>query len=202
MLSDTQNKLLDILINNQNNPLTIRDIQELLSVSSPSLVHYHVVQLEKKGFLKRNPSNHKDYQILHNPEKEISYLNLYGMAKCGPGGKMLSGDPEDRIPLASRLITCSAEDAFLVKAYGVSMEPKIFAGDLIICKKQNVAENRDIIICTIDREEVLIKQYFKDEQHFVLESFNRNVRPIICHENELQIEGIVVGLISSNIGSM
>ncbi|MFA5749743.1 MAG: ArsR family transcriptional regulator, partial [Candidatus Shapirobacteria bacterium] len=93
-ISPVQQKLLSTLKNNINNPLTVRELQEDLDLSSPSLVQHHIVQLEKLGYLKRNPTNPRDYQIVSDgPEKLITYLNLYGLAQCGPKGSLLDGDP-------------------------------------------------------------------------------------------------------------
>jgi repressor LexA len=62
-LHPVQEKLIRLLRNNITDPLTVRELQERLSISSPSVVHHHIQQLEKKGYLRRNPSNPKDYQI-------------------------------------------------------------------------------------------------------------------------------------------
>ena len=48
-LHDKQQAILKILEENIMDPLTIREIQELLDISSPSVVHHHIQQLEKKG---------------------------------------------------------------------------------------------------------------------------------------------------------
>ena len=89
-LHPTQKKLLVILKDNLDDPLTIREIQDILNISSTSVVAHHINQLEKKGYLKRNPNNPKDYQVLtDSPEKLITYLNLYGLANCGPKGSIL-----------------------------------------------------------------------------------------------------------------
>ena len=101
-----QQKLIKILKNNITDPLTIRELQEELGVSSTSVVHHHIQQLEKKGYLRRNPSNPRDYQILaDSPDKKITYINLYGLAHCGPEGRILDDDPIDRIPIASQILS-------------------------------------------------------------------------------------------------
>lgn len=65
-------------------PLTIREITEILNLSSTSVTYHHLMQLEKKGYIKRNPSNPSDYQILSDEERQLTYINLYGLAECGP----------------------------------------------------------------------------------------------------------------------
>jgi len=193
-----QKKILEILKNNQDNPLTMEDMMKELGLSSTSLVYHHIVQLEKKGFLKRNPSNPRDYQILNDAEKPISYLNLYGYAKCGPTGISLTGSPLERIPIASKLIPFAIEDACLVKALGNSMEPRIHEDDLIITKKQSDADNGDIIVCVLDGN-TMIKRYSKNKE-IVLDSFNREYFPIVVDLNDsnFRIEGIMRGIICTH----
>jgi len=196
-LHKNQKQILEILKQNQDNPLTMEDIMAELGLSSTSLVHHHITQLEKKGHLKRNPSNPKDYQILQDAEKPISYLSLYGLARCGPDGINLDGNPQDRIPIASKLIPCAISDACLVLAFGKSMEPKIHEGDYLIVKKQSSAINGDVVVCTL-RKKTIVKKYIKLEKTILLESFNKVSHPypiIIEDEKELVINGIMVGKI-------
>jgi repressor LexA len=189
-----QKQLLHLLEKQQETPLTIRELQNSLDISSPSVVHYHLQQLEKKGYLKRNPQNSKDYTLLNNPEKPIVYLNKFGMAQCGPGGFILDGTPVDKIPIASRLLKFSAEDAFIVEARGDSMQPKIYAGDLIIAKKQTYASHGDIVVCMHDSE-ALIKQYIQDPTGVaILASLNPKYQPYIANHTT-KIEGVVKNIL-------
>jgi len=104
-LHQSQTKLLEILKQNWDEELTIRDLQNRIGASSTSVVTHHLFQLEKKGYLKRNPDNPRDYQILLGPEKQIAYVNEYGPGQCGPNGSLLDGNPVDRIAISSRLLT-------------------------------------------------------------------------------------------------
>jgi repressor LexA len=184
--------LLNLLRASLDNPLTIRELQQELGMSSTSVVQHHIEQLEKKGYLKRNPDNPRDYQILSDPERPITYLNLYGLAHCGPNGSILDGAPIDRVPIASRLIRFPAEEAFLVEAIGKSMIPKINPGDLAIVQKQKHASSGDIVVCVND-ESVLIKRFIKAGEKVILHSENNEFPPFLASEN-LIIEGIVRGI--------
>jgi repressor LexA len=188
-LHKTQQKLLKLLEKTIDNPLTIRELQQELSISSPSLVQHHIQQLEKNGLLKRNPSNPRDYQILTSPEKQIVYLSLYGLAQCGPSGSILDGSPIDRIPIASRLLKFPSKEAFMVKARGDSMEPKIRAGDLVIAQKKKGAETGDIVVCVND-EMAIIKKLIIQGKKRILQSLNAKYDPIIASD-DFRVEGIV-----------
>ena len=194
-LHQTQQDLLDLLRLTQDNPLSIREIQEHLKISSPSVVHHHITQLEKKGFLRRNPANPADYQILADKERKIAYINLYGMAKCGPGGTILSGDPIDRIPIPTARLSFASADAFLVKAKGNSMMPRINEGDLVIAKRAHELVNNVTAVCVNDGE-VLIKKIHLKGDSIMLMSLNPQVLPIITSSEKLRIEGVVRGVLS------
>jgi repressor LexA len=195
-LHPLQQSLLKLLAKNIDDPLTIRQMQEEINASSTSIVAHHLAQLEKKGYLKKNPYNPKDYQVLHAPERGITYLNLYGLAHCGPKGSVLDGDPADRIAISTKLLTFPADLAFMVKAKGDSMEPKIQDGDFVIAKKSNEAHDGEIVVCVNDGE-ALVKKIKKSGKDYILISLNHEYQPFIALSKNFHIEGIVKGVISN-----
>jgi len=193
-LHPIQRKLIKILKKNVTDPLTVRELQEELGVSSTSVVHHHIQQLEKNGYLRRNPINPKDYQVLANsPEKKISYINLYGLAQCGSKGSILDGNPIDRIPIATKILGFPSSEAFMVKAKGNSMSPKITDGDLVIARKAKNAENGSTVVC-INQGEALIKKIQKGKE-IILISTNPSYEPFMAAK-DFRIEGIVRGVYS------
>lgn len=202
-LHPVQQKLLKLLKQNEFEPITIRELQEKLGVSSTSVVQHHIFQLEKKGYLRRNPSNPRDYQILANdPDKQVTFLNLYGLAQCGPNGSLLDGDPIDRIPISTRILGFSSAEAFLVKARGKSMLPKISDGDLVIAKKVADAADNSIVVC-VNKGEALIKKIQKitssnGEKAYYLISLNHEFQPFVA-DKDFRIEGVVRGVLSYSV---
>ncbi len=197
-LHPIQQKLLKLLADNIDEPLTIREIQDKLKVSSTSVVAHHLDQLEKKGYLKRNPYNPRDFQILKNaPEKQIAFLNLYGLAYCGPSGTILDDNPIDRIPISTRLLSFPASEGYLVKAKGDSMAPKIVDGDLVVAKRATDIENGRIAVCINDGE-ALIKQIQKESKENILISLNPNVSPFLAAD-DFRVIGEVKGIISNKV---
>lgn len=197
--STIQQKLLSVLKDNLDNPLTVRELQEELKLSSPSLVQHHIIQLEKLGWLKRNPSNPRDYQVVvGEAEKLITYLNLYGMAQCGPKGSFLDGNPIEKIPISSKLLSFPTDQAFMVKAKGDSMTPKIHNGDLVIAQKSDNANNGDIVVCVNDGE-VLIKKIKKDDKTILISLNSDEYEPFIA-SSDFRIEGIVKSVLSYSLG--
>jgi len=194
-LHPKQVRLLNLLKYNIDSPLTMVDLSEAAGINSPGVLYHHLLQLERKGYLKRNPDNPKDYNILDSPEKLVVYINKYGLAQCGPDGSILSGNIIDRIPIASSLLRFPASEAFVVEAIGDSMEPKIKNGDIIIAKKQNFAESGDLIVC-VYHEKAIVKQFLYIGNRVVLDSFNKKYQLIeVLNDIDLRIEGKVKNII-------
>lgn len=198
-LHPKQKQILELLKDNSDSPLSIKDLSNAVEIKSPGVLYHHLRQLEKRGHIKRNPQNSKDYVVLDSPEKSVVYIGKYGAAQCGPNGIMLEETPEEYIPIASSLIRFASNDAFIVEAKGDSMEPKIYSGDIVIAKKQNVPNNGDVIVCTY-RDKVIIKQ-FKSANGFVsLYSFNHTHDPIpVSADDTLVIAGVVKNVISYHL---
>lgn len=192
-LPSVQAKILGLLSRHVEDPLSYRDLAEEVGVVSSSTIAYHLQQLEKKGHLKRNPDNARDYIVLGQPETGVAILNIYGLAHCGPKGSLLDGNPVDRMPVSTKIIPCPATEAFLVRAKGDSMEPRIFDGDLVLCRRQRHAENGELAVC-VNAGEAIIKKIMKGARP-ILMSLNPKYDPFVANEN-FRVEGVVKAIIS------
>jgi repressor LexA len=195
-LHKMQEELLALLKRSQNNPLTIRELQDELELSSTSVVAHHIKQLEKKGLLKRDPANPRNYSVSGGEAgARITYLPLYGLAQCGPRGSILDGNPVDKIAISSELIRFPVEQMFLVKARGDSMLPRISNGDLVFARKTRAADNGEVVVCVNDGE-ALIKRYQKDKKQVVLSSLNSEKYAPFTAAADFRVEGVVKGVLS------
>jgi repressor LexA len=195
-LHKTQKELLRLLASNSSDPLSLRELQARVGASSPSVIFHHLAQLEKKGYLKRNPYDPRDYVVIEDePEKEVTHIGLYGLARCGPEGSILSGDPIDRLPIASRLLSFPAAEAFMLKAKGDSMLPRIAEGDYVIARKGPEITPGRVYVC-INDEECLIKVVRVLGGKYCLESLNREKYPIFEAARDFRVEGEVKHILS------
>ena len=192
-----QEKLLKLLQTNVDEPLSYRDLAEHLAVVSTNTVFYHLQKLERGGYLKRDPANPKNYQVLGNPGSSTVYLNLYGLARCGPHGRLLDGNPVDRLPVSTRLTPYRASEAFLVRAVGDSMEPRIHEDDVVLARKQQTASDGEVVVC-VNNGEALIKKIARHRHATLLVSLNQRYDPIVAAD-DFRVEGIVKAIVCSAI---
>ena len=68
----------------------------------------------------------------------------------------------------------------------------IYDGDIIIVERQNTANNGEKVVAMTDNNEVTVKTYYKENNHFRLQPENDTMNPIIL--DKISILGKVVGL--------
>ncbi len=197
-LHPTQAKLLEILKNNITDPLTMEELADRLNVGSKSVVFHHIKQLEKKGFLKRNPANPRDYMILKDPQRNVVYLKMYGMAKCGPAGTILDGTPTRVVPVDPSMVYFPVGKGFMVEAKGDSMEHLISPKDWLIVETNHLPKNKDVVVC-VNNGEVLVKRFNNDGKNVILLSENPAYAPIVADPSTFHVEGIVRSIIKRSV---
>ena len=72
-LSQKQRQILDYIIQQQAQrgyPPSVREICEAANLSSTSTVHGHLERLERKGYIRRDPTKPRAIEILYHPEQE------------------------------------------------------------------------------------------------------------------------------------
>jgi len=202
-LHPSQIKILELLSENPDGTLSLRDIKNVIGANSRSLVQHHLAQLVKRKYLEINPGNSRDFKILKNSTSAYSMINVYGTAQCGFTGSLVSNDPIDRISISPSLINFDISKAFIVIAQGNSMQPKINEGDKLIVKRQKEIENKLIHVCSLDGE-VIVKRLFQKEKGSKIDlvSLNLNYPPKIITPEEIlnkKVEFYVEGIVKSKI---
>ncbi len=177
---------------NRGFPPSVREICEAVGLSSTSTVHGHLKRLEKKGFIKRDPSKPRALEIieLNNNKKEM--INVPIVGKVTAGLPILATENiEDTFPLPLEYIKHNKE-LFMLRVTGESMiNVGINNGDLAIIEKTESAENGEIIVALIGNE-ATIKTFYKEDGHIRLQPENDTMEPIIV--DNCSVLGKLVGI--------
>jgi len=195
-LTNKQEQILDYIkqvSRNKGYPPSVREICTAVDLSSTSTVHSHLNTLEKKGFIRRDPTKPRTIEVL---DEEHDWLT--GHVSVVPIiGKVTAGEPilaieniEDYFPLPNHI--ARGEDIYMLKVSGMSMvNAGILDGDQIIVKKQNNANNGDIVVALLG-DDVTVKRFFKEKDYIRLQPENDAMAPICT--KEVEILGKVIGL--------
>jgi len=176
-------------------PPSVREICEAVNLKSTSTVHGHLEKLEKKGYIRRNPTKPRAIEVLDSnsyifSKKEIVELPIVG--KVTAGQPILAQENiEDTLPIPIDFV--GNNDSFILVIKGDSMiEAGILDGDYVIVQKQSYANNGDIVVALLD-DEATVKRFYKEKNYFRLQPENPNYEPIIT--DKLSIIGKVIGVL-------
>ena len=87
------------------------------------------------------------------------------------------------------------EGNFALRVVGDSMiDEGIREGDIVIVKQQRDARNGQTVVALIG-DDATIKQYHRRGSRIELRPANPRMRSIVVEEGDLQIQGIVIGLV-------
>lgn len=197
MLSERQKQILNFVrehVYSKGYPPAVREIGLAVGLSSSASVHSHLHKLEKLGFLQRDPSKPRALELT----QESSWRQKT-MVPVPLIGKVTAGQPilaveniEETYPLPLDLIGCQ-DDVFMLAVSGDSMiNAGILDHDYIVVRKQNYANNGDIVVALIDDEETTVKRYFRELTHIRLQPENDAYLPIIGAN--IQIMGKVIAV--------
>ncbi|MBI3335238.1 MAG: helix-turn-helix domain-containing protein [Candidatus Portnoybacteria bacterium] len=197
-LHPVQKKILDYLKREgELEGLTLRELGERIGVEHPYKISYHLKKLEEQGYLRLNPVNPNEYQILKNPIEDVAFINLYDIpAHCGRGAALLDeARVVKRIPISTKEFGVNA-NAFMVLAKGRSMEPKIHDGDYVIAQAQPDIDYSGQVALVVHNETPKIKRINKVVQRFMLGSLNPEYPDqLVLARDRFRIVGVVKGVI-------
>jgi len=180
ILYPKQKEILNLMKDKSGIYLSLRDMAEKIGVNSPNTVLHHIHQLEKKGYLRRNPKNPQDYTVLKSPIEDLMYVNVYEMGRCGVSGLFDEDNVLERIPLSTKAFGVSNE-VFFVKARDDKMEPRIFENDLVLAvRKEEVYSGQIAVI--MSGKEPKIKKVVKAGKYVILESLNAKYPPEVIEK--------------------
>jgi repressor LexA len=196
-MSKIQRQIFDYVkesINDRGYPPAVREICEAVSLKSTSSVHSHLEALEKRGYIRRDPTKPRTIEIID----DCFQLTRREVVKVPIIGTVAAGQPlyaeeniENYYPIPSDLLPNA--ETFMLKIRGNSMiNAGILEGDQIIVEQCPSAENGDIVVALVG-DSATVKRFFKEDGYYRLQPENDSMEPIIV--NEVKILGKVIGVL-------
>ncbi|WP_134741284.1 transcriptional repressor LexA [Nocardioides sp. 503] len=171
-------------------PPSMREIGQAVGLTSSSSVAHQLKTLEEKGFLKRDPNRPRALEVFL-PEvmaarrsmssAEESTYDETGIGDVAPApanvpllGRIAAGGPilaeetlQDVFPLPRQLV--GEGELFLLEVSGESMiDAAICHGDYVVIKREQTAENGEIVAALIDGEATVKTLQRKDGQVWLM----------------------------------
>ena len=175
-------------------PPSIRDLCKLCNLSSSATVFVHLRTLADKGYIKQDNKKFRAIELLvpnEYSEKSTVEVPLIGKVAAGNPIEAIE-NPNEFFNLPIELVPKNAE-VFTLLVNGDSMiNAGILNEDIVIIKKQNTANNGEIIVAMNEENEVTLKRFYKEKDHIRLQPEKDLLEPIIL--NNVTILGKAIGL--------
>lgn len=202
-LTEKQKKILEYIenfIKLYGYPPSIRDICKDFEISSPRGVAKHLESLEKKGYIERTGVS-RGIRVLKSPDgtaiepgNDVVMLPIIGTIAAGEAVQAIQSKDES-IPVPLWMIRRGFE-YYILKVTGNSMvDAHIASGDFVIIRKQEWANNGDVVVALIDDEYATLKKYENEGPKIRLIPANPDILPILVEANRVKIQGKLSGVL-------
>ena len=189
-------KFIEKQIMTQGYPPSVREIGKAVGLSSTATVHGYLAKLDEKGYIKKQDKKGRTLRLLKGgsgEEKKTSSKDFYvqkELVEVPIIGRITAGEPilavenvTDTFPIPIDFVGNS--ESFMLTVRGESMiEAGILDGDYILVKRQNTANNGEIVVALIG-EEATVKTFYKEKDYIRLQPENSTMDPIIVPTCEI-----------------
>jgi repressor LexA len=194
-LTKRQREILDYLndfIQQHGYAPSLEEIGRRFSLSSLATVHKHLTNLQQKGFIKRAWNRSRSVELLptRTTARAIE-LPLLGVVAAGAPIEAIVGNETIEVPES----LVGKRDTYVLRVRGNSMiDEQIRDGDLVIVEDRRTADNGETVVALLSGSEVTLKKLYREHGHVRLQPANPDIKPIIVPPEQVQVQGVVIGV--------
>jgi repressor LexA len=198
-LTDRQRQILECIetaMRERGYPPSVREIGEVVGLSSSSTVHAHLKTLQTLGYLRRDPSKPRAIEVFFESttggtaeRRPVRHVPLLGDVAAGTG--VISDERvEEVFPLPEDFT--GDGNLFMLRVRGDSMiNSGILNGDFVVVRQQEV-RNGELVVAGIPGEEATVKEFKKTGNRIVLIPHNDSLQPMTFDADQVTVFGKVV----------
>jgi len=173
---------------------SFEEIAENFGYNSLATVHEHLTNLERKGYIKRSYNESRAIEILPSEASPRAVeLPLLGSVAAGLPIEALESNETFCVP--DNMIGRGGNH-YVLRVRGNSMvDEQIKDGDFVVVNQRERADNGEMVIALIDGTSATVKKFYRERDGRIrLQPANETMQPMYVHENDISIQGIVVGV--------
>ena len=206
-LTPRQLQLLQMIARFQENRCyspTLSEMASELNISR-STVFEHLTELRRKGLLSGHQNKARSLKISSQGQELLSELSgrisPIGAPKDNGiplAGSVAAGEPVEAVENIDMLSLSSAfgsgDNIFALEVTGDSMiNEDIRRGDYVICRPSRIANDGQLVVAIVDKENATLKKFYKEKDRARLQPANDDYQPI--YTDNCRIEAVVIGLV-------
>jgi repressor LexA len=207
-------------------PPSFDEMKEALQLRSKSGIHRLITALEERGFIRRLPHRARAIEVIRVPEttdrrfaprviegggrsigappRGAMPVEAVHASELPVMGRIAAGTPIEAISEVSHHIAVPGSmlsgqgQHYALEVRGDSMiEAGINDGDIVVIREQSNADNGDIVVALVDGQEATLKRFRRMRGMIALEAANAAYETRILRDDQVQVQGRLVGLIRS-----
>jgi len=196
-LTKRQREILDYLndfIQHNGYAPSLEEIGKRFNLSSLATVHKHLTNLQDKGFIKRAWNRSRSVELV--PTRlggRAVELPLLGYVAAGAPIEAVAGTETISVP--EEMV--SRRDTYVLRVRGSSMiDEQIRDGDFVVVNERQSADNGEMVIAMLSGNAATVKKLYRERDGRIrLQPANETMQPMYVHENDITIQGVVVGVL-------
>lgn len=171
------------------------EIAEHFGYSSLATVHEHLSNLEQKGFLRKNYNKSRSLEVVRADVQGAIALELPLLGNVAAGLPIEAVPQDETIAVPHDMVRRG--NNYVLRVKGDSMiEEQIRDGDYIIVNARQTAENGEMVVALVAGESATVKKFYREPGNRIrLQPANPSMQAMYFAAHEVQIQGIVVGVI-------
>jgi repressor LexA len=174
---------------------SFEEIADQFRFRSLATVHEHLTNLERKGYIHRG-HNESRAITLAPPPGQVTAIELPLLGQVAAGEPIEAVAEQETIAVPNDLVPTRGT-SYVLRVRGDSMiDEHITDGDYVVVHGKETAENGEMVIALVDGTSATVKRFYREAGGWIrLQPSNDSVRAIRVHEDNLLIQGLVVGVI-------
>jgi len=179
-------------------PPSVREIGLAVGLRSSSTVQNHLNVMERKGFIRRDPTKSRTVSLTDSLGVRPDPFSLPLIGQVAAGAPILAEQNiEDHLALGPQI--AGDQGAFVLRVKGDSMlGDGILDGDLVVVKPTTEAPNGALAVVRVEDSttgegEVTVKRLYREGGHVRLQPSNPAYEPIVV--SDATVEGRVSAVI-------
>ena len=174
---------------------SFEEIAHHFGYSSLATVHEHLSNLERKGYIRKSYNESRSIELV-KPEEGPQAVELPLLGAIAAGLPIEAVEQTETFAVPPDMVR-RGRDNYVLKVQGDSMiEEQIKDGDYIVVSQQDSADNGQMVVALVDGEAATVKKLYREPGNRIrLQPANERMDPIVVDARQVQVQGIVVGVI-------
>ena len=197
-LTKRQKEILDLIesfIEKNGYAPSFEEIADAFGYSSLATVHEHLSNLERKGYIRKAYNESRSIELV-GAALGSNAVELPLLGAVAAGLPIEAIEQQEALSVPSDMVQ-SGKENFVLRVEGESMiDEQIRDGDYIVVSSQKTASDGQMVVALVGGDSATLKKMYREPDGRIrLQPANPTMAPIVEDAGNVQIQGVVVGVI-------